>query len=177
MHPELDRLIDASFVDGVTDLPIEELRSRRFLCQAREESVSYLRRVVQVRLDLLGTELAHRQSGDAPADTDELLARLPEVLSEHGRAPGFGQAPRDLRAPDIDADLVALVDEIVPPGLVGDMGATSPDELAALVDRLGTLEHEISSVRRALHVQLDALQAELTRRYRTGEATVDALLH
>ena len=112
MHPELDRLIDASFVEGLEALPIEELRERRAVCQAREESVSYLRRVVQVRLDLLGTEVSHRNSGDAPADTTELMARLPEILSEHGRAPGFGQAPRDLRIPDIDDDLQALVDDV-----------------------------------------------------------------
>lgn len=176
MHPELDRLIDASFVEDLRGLSMEELRGRRAICQAREESVSYLRRVVQVRLDLIGTELTHRQSGDAPADTHELMARLPEILSEHGRAPGFGQAPRDLRIPDIDDDLVALVDEVVSPGRLGDLSSIRSDELVGLVDRLGSIEHEVSSVRRALHVQLDALQAELTRRYRTGEATVDALL-
>lgn len=177
MHPELDRLIDATFVEGLQELSMEELRERRAVCQAREESVSYLRRVVQVRLDLLGTEVTHRNSGDAPADADELVSRLPEILSEHARAPGFGQAPRDLRIPDIDDDLVAMIDDVAPPGRLGDMSAIEPTELADLVDRLGSIEHEVSTVRRALHVQLDALQAELTRRYRTGEATVDSLLH
>lgn len=38
------------------------------------------------------------------------------------------------------------------------------------------LEQEVSGVRRRLHAQIDQLQAEITRRYRSGEASVDALL-
>ena len=34
----------------------------------------------------------------------------------------------------------------------------------------------MSSQRHALFERIDALQAEITRRYKTGEATVDSLL-
>jgi len=34
----------------------------------------------------------------------------------------------------------------------------------------------VSSDRRALHGAIDALQAEIARRYQTGEASVDSLL-
>jgi hypothetical protein len=176
MHPELDRLLDPAFADGLGSLDLTEVRRRRAACQLREESVSYLRRVIQVRLDLLGTELAHRQSGDRPADTSELIARLPDILAERGRSPGFGQAPRDLRLPDIDDELVRLVDDIISPGRLGDLGAVADDDLARLVDRLEALEHDVSAVRRKLHGHIDTLQAEITRRYRSGEATVDSLL-
>ena len=176
MHPELDRLLEPAFVEGLTDLDMAEVRARRAACQQREESVSYLRRVIQVRLDILGTELSHRQSGDAPADMAEILARLPEILSEHARAPGLGQAPRDLRLPDIDAELTEVVDQVISPRQLGELAELDVETLSALVDRLEHLEHEVSSARRQLHTQIDQLQAEITRRYRSGEATVDALL-
>lgn len=176
MHPELDRLLDPAFAEGLGSLDMVEVRQRRAACQQREESVSYLRRVIQVRLDLLGTELSHRQSGDRPADIQDLIARLPDILAEHGRSPGFGQAPRDLKLPDIDADLTRLVDDIVPPGRLAELASIDVTEIAELVERLEGLEHEVSSARRQLHGHIDALQAEITRRYKSGEASVDSLL-
>ena len=38
------------------------------------------------------------------------------------------------------------------------------------------LERHVSGQRRALHERIDALQEELVRRYKTGEASVDSLL-
>ena len=35
----------------------------------------------------------------------------------------------------------------------------------------------VSTLRRAMFDRIDTLQAELTRRYREGETTVDDLLH
>ena len=38
------------------------------------------------------------------------------------------------------------------------------------------MEARISRQRRALHEQIDQLQAEIVSRYKTGKATVDGLL-
>jgi hypothetical protein len=176
MHPELDRLLDPDYVEQLADLDMDEVRARRAACQHREESLSYLRRVVQVRLDLLGTELQRRQDGAAPATVDELLARLPQVLSEHSRAPGLGQAPRELQLPEIDDELAGVVDGIVGPRQLGTLHELDTAQLSGIIDRLEALEHEVSATRRQLHSQIDRLQSEITRRYRSGEASVDALL-
>jgi hypothetical protein len=37
-------------------------------------------------------------------------------------------------------------------------------------------ENDLSALRRRLHERIDALQAEIGRRYRDGEASVDSLL-
>ena len=37
-------------------------------------------------------------------------------------------------------------------------------------------EAELSARRRTLHERIDVLQAEITRRYKTGEASVESLL-
>ena len=46
-----------------------------------------------------------------------------------------------------------------------------------IADELQALEHDVSDLRRALFGRIDTLQAELTRRYRDGEAHVEELLH
>ncbi|MGH9177931.1 MAG: AmfC protein, partial [Acidimicrobiales bacterium] len=56
------------------------------------------------------------------------------------------------------------------------LAETSDDDVRALADAMVELERRVSSQRRGLHERLDALQAELVRRYKTGEASVDTLL-
>jgi hypothetical protein len=48
--------------------------------------------------------------------------------------------------------------------------------LRELANRLEALENRVSLERRALHVRIDTLQAELVDRHKTGRATVDGLL-
>src|SRR5690606_18746306 len=109
MHPELERVLGTVPDTTLTDLDMAEVRQRRTAAAALEDSISYLRRVIQVRLDILGTELASRRSGAEPASSGELVARLPDVLAEHpGRADGT-KAPRDVGYPEVDAALVAAI--------------------------------------------------------------------
>lgn len=176
MHPELERVL-GNVPDGdLSELSLDDVRSRRATAEVLEESVSYLRRVIQVRLDILGTELAHRRSGEARADTTELIGRLPDILAEHTRGPGGGQPPKEIRAPQVDEALEAAIDEIVPTSRLAELAEIDDDALAQLVDRLENLEAEVSATRHSLHARIDALQAEIIRRYRTGEASVDSLL-
>ncbi|QGG93780.1 RsiG family protein [Actinomarinicola tropica] len=177
MHPELERVLGNVPDGGLAELSLDDIRARRSTAEVLEESVSYLRRVIQVRLDILGTELAHRRSGDARADTTELIGRLPEILAEHTRGPGSAQPPKEIRAPQVDAALEAAIDEIVPTSRLAGVVDIDDDELAELIDRLEHLEAEVSATRHSLHSRIDALQAEIIRRYRTGEASVDSLLH
>ena len=45
-----------------------------------------------------------------------------------------------------------------------------------MADQLTAFEQRVSGHRRELFERIDALQAEITRRYKTGEASVDSLL-
>lgn len=177
MHPALERLLGTVPDHDLRELSLVDVRDRRVVAEIIEESISYLRRVIQVRLDILGTELAHRRSGDPRADAGELVARLPEILAEHteGAAPRHA-VPRDLRAPVSDEALTAALDEIIPTSRLATVDQIDDTELAELVDRVEAFEAEVSATRRHLHARLDALQTEIVRRYRTGEASVDSLL-
>ena len=176
MHPELERLLGNVPHGDLSQLSLDDIRIRRATAESLEESVSYLRRIIQVRLDILGTELSHRRSGEPRAGISDLIARLPEVLSEHSTISGTVQAPREIRVPQVDHALTVAVDDIVTTSQLAAVDGIDDDSLADLVDRMERLEAEVSSTRHELHARLDALQAEIIRRYRTGEASVDSLL-
>jgi hypothetical protein len=52
----------------------------------------------------------------------------------------------------------------------------SDEALHQVHDQLEALEREVSDRRRQFFDRIDTLQAEITRRYRTGEASVESLL-
>lgn len=169
------RILGDGYLDAIETRPIEDVRSMRAECQDVETGLSYLRRVVQGRLDIVAAEIARRREGGDPADIAGLVEQLPSILADHLRAPGLGRLPTSLGTGQVDAQLEAAV-EAAAPGLGEELQAAGDDELTGSIDALTALEHEISGRRRALFDRIDALQAELTRRYRTGEASVESLL-
>ncbi len=72
--------------------------------------------------------------------------------------------------------LAGELDEMLQEAPVESVTQLGEGELSELAMRLQGFERKVSERRRALHVEIDALQAELTRRYRTGEASVETLL-
>lgn len=154
--------------------PIEDVRAARSELQDVETGLSYVRRVVQGRLDIVNAELVRRRDGGEPGDLRSLIEELPSILGEHLRAPGIGRLPTGVGEGAVDPELEARLDEAAVVG--DDLPGLTTEALAALGDRLADLEREVSDRRRELFASIDALQAELTRRYRTGEADVESLL-
>jgi len=176
MAADLDLLLDPGYLGDLPSRPMDEVRSMRAECQEVETGLSMLRRMVQGRLDIVGLELARRAEGGDPADLPDLIARLPEVLSEHTRAPGVGRLPQMMAPGELPAALEAELDAIIGAGRLADLPGLDDAVLRSLADQLAAFEQKVSGHRQALFGRIDALQAEITRRYKTGEATVDALL-
>jgi hypothetical protein len=158
----------------VEQWPIEDVRAARAELQEVETGLSYVRRVVQGRLDIVNAELARRRDGGEPGDLRALIEELPSILGEHLRAPGVGRLPTGVGEGAVDPELEARLADATVAG--DDLPGLADDALAALGTRLGDLEREVSDRRHDLFASIDALQAELTRRYRTGEADVESLL-
>lgn len=162
--------------DGdLTRLDVAGLRRRRAESVDAETGVSYLRRLAQGALDIARGEQARRATGTG-GDLAGLVHDLPAILGEAARPEGRGRISPQLEPTQVEPALQAELDELV--GGIGAAAVTAVDdaELARLVDRLAVLERKISARRREMHVRIDALQAELVRRYRSGEATVESLL-
>ena len=148
----------------------------RARCQEIETGLSYVRRMVQGRLDIVGAELQRRRGGSAPGDLSELISQLPEILADRTRAPGLGRLPQFMDPGEPDAELTARLDEILGDNDLESLPNLDDAGLDQLHDDLEAFEREISQTRRQLFDRIDALQGEITRRYRTGEASVETLL-
>ncbi|MGQ0830850.1 MAG: RsiG family protein [Microthrixaceae bacterium] len=176
MAADLDELLDPGYLGDLAARPMDEVRAMRAECQEVETGLSMLRRVVQGRLDIVGLELARRADGGEPADLPDLISRLPELLSDRTHAPGVGRLPQLMAPAELPAALEAELDGILGEGRLADLPALEDDVLRSLADRLGTFERQVSGHRQSLFDRIDALQAEITRRYKTGEASIDSLL-
>jgi hypothetical protein len=162
-------------VDDVTTLSMDDLRAKRAESQATETGLSYLRRLAQGRLDIVAAEQRRRTDGAAPVDAEHLVENLSDILGDHLLAPGNGRLSQML-GPDLEEFDTAELDAIAGPGRLSNLGDASDDDLAELVVSLSAFEADLSAKRRALFETIDALQAEITRRYKTGEASVESLL-
>jgi hypothetical protein len=176
MTNTLDQLLDPAMLEDLASQPLDEVRANRDECQRAEHGLSYVRRLAQGRLDIVGRELEHRRTGDDAGDLSSLVEELPQILADRMRGPGLGRPPQDLEPHELPDELLAELDAIAGPSRLGAMADADVADLEALVTDLEAFEQKVSGLRRQLHGQIDALQAEITRRYRTGEASVESLL-
>jgi hypothetical protein len=176
MAADLDHLLDPSYLVDLPGRSMDEIRAMRAESQQVETGLSLLRRLVQGRLDIVGVELTRRAEGADPGDLPDLIARLPELLADRTHAPGVGRLPQIMAPGELPAGLQGELDAIVGAAALSDLPSLDDDRLRAMADRLATFEQKVSQQRHSLFERIDALQAEITRRYKTGEASVDSLL-
>ena len=66
MSASLERFLDPELLDGLTGWPLDRVRALRDEAQQVEGGLSYVRRMVQGRLDIVGAELERRREGGDP---------------------------------------------------------------------------------------------------------------
>jgi hypothetical protein len=177
-----DRVAQPGYLDGLKTRPLDEIRSMRAECGQLEAQLSYARRLVQGRLDIVQAERMRRAAGMAPSDLADLVAALPEMLSPRVLAPRANGASRVTgghRSHDIgdqdDPELEAELDAVFDGSQLVALPAASDEHVASVAEKLADLERDVSQRRRAALEAFDTLSAEMVRRFRTGEATVDLL--
>ncbi len=176
MDTELDRILADDYLAGLEARPVAELRALRGECQTVETQLSYLRRMVQGRHDIVTGEIDRRGHGGDPYDVSDLVDRLPEILSDRIHAPGPGRLPANMEPGELTGRLADRLVEITDRVPIESPGDADDEPLSQVATDLSELEHEVSGFRRQLFDRIDALQAEITRRYRSGEARVDDVL-
>ena len=178
MTDALDRVLAEDYMAGLTELPLDEVRARRSECQEIEVGLSFARRIVQGRLDIIHAESERRASGAARSSSSELVDRLEkgEMLGDHARPAGFGRLPT-LMTPGPESEaFLAEADELAASEALVDLPSLSDEDLSSLGDKLGDLERRLSDRRRQVFDRIDAIQAEIVRRYKSGAASPDSLL-
>jgi hypothetical protein len=120
-------------------------------------------------------ELERRAAGE-PSDLATLVDDLPRILSEHSGS-GGGRIPHTLQPTEIDPELAAELDTVTEGGMrIAMLPTASDDELVQMAGSLDSLERRVSRKRRLLHRTIDLLNAELARRYGSGELTPEGAL-
>jgi hypothetical protein len=146
-------------VHDLSRLRLPELRTLRRDAQRDEADLSYVRRLLQGRIDILRAELARRGDTAQPSGPDgRSSARHVTVGTPHGE---------EYRL--LAAETLAEVE-------LSDLGARTDEELTAGLGRLVRYEQQVSGRRQRLQRTADECSAEIARRYRDGEAQVDDLL-
>ena len=167
-------VLDPSYIEGVNDEPIEKLRSLRDEARDVETGLSFERRLCQARIDILAAELEDR-AGDGSSG---VMERLPEILAHQTRQ---DSGPLPDRAPDLstprDVDVQrGRIDEIAGEKTLARLGQMSEDEIKEILKTLADHEREVSDRRKQVQEVVDTIQAEIVRRYVSGEADPSAAL-
>ncbi|MGV9914040.1 RsiG family protein [Streptomyces tendae] len=163
----------------LTALSLPELRTLRRDAQREEADLSYVRRLLQGRIDILRAELAGRgptsSSVVTTATTGSVVERLSEILAD---APARQRSsarhvtlatPRSEECRRLAAEMMGEVE-------LSDLTARTDVELTTGMGRLVRYEQQVSRSRQRLQRTADGCSAEIARRYREGEAQVDDLL-
>jgi len=173
---DLARLLDPEYLAHVDGLELADIRRMRSECQEAEAALSYLRRLIQGRLDIVHAYM-ERPEGSAAPDLSSVVENLAGILAGPGRSTGPSRNPV-LYSPDTEemAELTVELDGILGADEVAQLASLDDAQLADLAGRLRDLENRVSAERRGLHERIDTLQAELVERHKSGTASLDGLL-
>ena len=167
----IDRVLAEDYLEGLQGLPLGEVRQLRADAEQEEVDLSYLRRMIQGRLDVLRAELNRRDGTGS-----DLVEGLAAILADEPRAPARGLGRHTTMEPSRADSHRRYVESLVADVDLSDVSARSSDDLAHTMRTLSEEEQKLSAKRRAVQQVMDACSSEITRRYRDGEADVATLL-
>lgn len=169
----IDRVAAPDFLDDLEDRSTAEIRTMRDECRQEEERLSFERRLLQGRVDIVRAERARRQSGDGGGLVDALPSILADDTSTRSGGPQARVAP--LYAPDPDPTYSRRAADRGDSSL-GDLPELGDRELVELYERLASDERAVSDLRRRVIDHLDRLQAEVAARLTDGTLAADDIL-
>jgi hypothetical protein len=167
----IDIVLEAEYLEDLDSLSLDEIRKRRDTAEDVEAQISYYRRLLHGRMDLLNFEM-RRRNGE---EERTLLEALPEILAT-GMVLGSEPNLRHIETmPPIPTTTGRrLIDRIMDDGVLAELPDLDDSEIDEAISRLREVEKGMSEQRRELHTVIDTLQEQIVARYRTqqGEAPV-----
>ncbi|MEV2216408.1 aerial mycelium formation protein [Streptomyces sp. NPDC050997] len=163
----------------LTALNLPELRTLRRDAQRDEADLSYVRRLLQGRIDILRAELGRRSPAGPAAvvavGEPSVVERLSEILTDAPARHRSSARHVTLGTPHSE-EYRLLAAEMLAEVELSDLEARTDLELSTAMGRLVRYEQRVSRRRQRLQRTADDCSAEIARRYREGEAQVDDLL-
>lgn len=184
-----DRVLNPSYVQGLGDLSNDELLERRDEALQEESDVSYIRRLIQGRLDLLRFEVNRRRDSSDVDVTDQanddaaLVRALTSVLTDkHQGAPRATQAAGARALPvhtTCDPQVAVFsrrsAESAVADVRFSDLRSLGDAELAEAIDRFTGLEAEVSLQRTRVQRVADVLAEEVEHRVSQGSMSPNVM--
>ncbi|MGH8867740.1 MAG: aerial mycelium formation protein [Actinomycetes bacterium] len=171
----IDRVLAEGFLEGITSASMVDVRTMRHEAEQEEADLSYTRRLLQGRMDIVKAEIARRSAPEG--ESDHVVDHLVEILADEPSSHTSHGISRHITVEPSRVDEHRReVEKIVADAGLSDVEARTEDELREALTRLADYERQVSGSRRRVQQVMDACTAEVSRRYRDGEANVDDLL-
>ncbi len=169
----LDRILEGEFLTDLETIPLAQLRERRLDVDREEAWLSYLRRMLHGRIDILEANVSLRRDGRHEGETElDLSALVASLASQMG--PGVRPSGPDVV--DSPGGGRRAVERLIARSGLDEYSTMEDGELDSRLDELRDMEREVSDVRHRVHDVHGVLTAELARRYRLGEARPESAL-
>ena len=160
----VDELLEPAFLENAMRSSMPDVRLLRRKAEQEEVNLSYTRRLLQGRLDIVRRELQRR----AEHDGRSLVDLLPEILSEKGRGPAHGLGRHQTVQPLAPEEYESWVNALTPGVDLSAITELADGDLERAARALAAAETGLSERRRGVQTVMDGLAAELGRRYRDG---------
>ncbi len=168
----IDRVLDPAYISGLADQELGEVRQRRDDAAQEETDLSFVRRLLHARIDIVRAEQRRRhEDGGAP-----VVAELARILAVNAVAPATGSGRHQRLQPSQAEAHRRQVEALVANVDLSDVASLSDEQLNDAEQAYCTEEATVSRRRRDVQRVVDALNAEIGSRYASGTASVDELL-
>ncbi|HET9257035.1 MAG TPA: aerial mycelium formation protein [Pseudonocardiaceae bacterium] len=168
----IDRVLAPAFVAGLGELGLDEVRARRDDAAQEETDLSYLRRLLHARIDIVRAELRRRQRGEGAP----VVAELARILAENAVGPATGSGRHQTLLPSQADAHRRYTEALVADADLSDVGSLSPGALNEALAAYLAQEASVSARRREVQQVVDICNAEIGSRYASGSASVEELL-
>lgn len=173
----IDRVLAPDYLDGLHELNLTEVRERRAEADQEEVDLSYARRLLHGRIDILRHEQRRRSEGGPPAPPpgtlgdEAIVEALKRILTDDrpaDRGMGRHMAATPSRVGEHRREAERAVADVGGSDLAGMNDAALDQAISKLVD----IEARVSRSRRQVQAVVDTLTADIARRYNLDRLSV-----
>lgn len=166
----IDRVLAPDYLEGLEALDLDEVRARRAEADQEEVDLSYARRLLQGRVDILRAEQDRREGGAVPPEPGTrsdraIVDALTRILADDGPRTDRGLGKHLATEPSRVGEHRREAERAVADVGGSDLSALTDEQLRTAITELADIEARVSRSRRNVQQIVDALTAEVGRRY------------
>ena len=171
----IDRVLDPGFLAAIGDRSLDELRAMRDDAAQEETDLSYLRRLLHARMDIVRFE-EHRRADGGDEAGGSVMDALPRILADNALGPAAGRGRHQTVEPSRAESHRRHVEALLADTGLSDVATLTDAELTESADAYAAEEGSVSDHRIRVQQVMDACNDEIGRRYKDGSASIDDLM-